>query len=150
MTKSSHQQMMLKLPDGAIVIRHACCPNGCNLMDQTTQIHGLPSICVRYLVDGRSGLAHLDPLYGRFDNMHDWEPPAGTVVEFSCPTCNVSLRSRDESCRICSAPMFTIVLTSGQVEGCLRQGCHYHSMTIVDHDALMQRLFVQHQLDAYL
>ncbi len=150
MSRKQHEKVTLQLPEGVIGIRHASCPNGCNLMDRSNPIHDLPSIQVRYSVEGKEGIVHLDPLYGRFENMHEWDPPAGAVVTFSCPACGVSLRSEEETCQVCAGPLFCLHLKSGIVEGCLRRGCVYHKMRIVDTDALMERLFNEKQLDSYL
>jgi len=119
-------------------------------MDPSTNIHDLPSIKVQYSFEGREGIAHLDPLYGRFESMHEWDPALGTVVGFSCPKCGISLHSEEGTCQICAAPLFSLQLSSGIIEGCLRRGCLYHKMTIVDSDALMERLFGQDQLNKYL
>jgi hypothetical protein len=150
MKEGPRERVTLKLPGGAIGIRNATCPNGCDLMDPEVKIHDLPSIKVRYTLEGEEGVAHLDPLYGRFESVHDWDPALGSIVEFACPHCGISLRSEDETCQTCSAPLFAIQLKSGIVEGCLRRGCLYHKMTIVDSDALMTRLFDENQLDNYL
>ena len=149
MTKP-RDKVTLHLPEGVIGIRNATCPNGCSLMDPTTTIHNLPSIKVQYSVDDKTGILQLDPLYGRFDSVHEWDPPSGSVVEFSCTNCGVSLRSEEGTCQACDSPMFALQLPSGIVEGCLRRGCLYHKMTIVDSDALMEDLFRQHHLDTWL
>lgn len=150
MEQGPREKITLKLPEGAIGIRHASCPNGCNLMDPEVKIHDLASIKVRYALEGNEGVAHLDPLYGRFESVHEWDPALGSIVEFACPHCGVSLRSEEDTCQTCAAPLFAIHLKSGIVEGCLRRGCLYHKMTIVDSDALMTRLFEKNQLDNYL
>jgi hypothetical protein len=149
MKREPREEVTLQIGEGEIGIRHAKCPNGCDLMDPAKLIHDLPSIKLQYTAEGRVGVVHLDPLYGRFDNIHDMEPPPGTVSEFTCPSCGVSLRT-EESCQLCAGPLFELQLPSGIVEGCLRNGCQYHRMTIVDNDTLMLRLFTQSQLDAYL
>ncbi|MBM3286674.1 MAG: hypothetical protein FJY88_04905 [Candidatus Eisenbacteria bacterium] len=113
-------------------------------------IHDLPSIRVRYDVAGKGGIIHLDPLYGRFDNLGEGEIPAGAMVEFSCPSCSVSLRAPEGTCETCAGNLFAIHLPGGIVEGCLRRGCHYHRMTIVDDGSLMDRLFSEHGRDSYL
>jgi hypothetical protein len=119
-------------------------------MDPEVTIHDLPSIKVRCVSEGREGVLNLDPVYGRFDNIQDWDPPKGTIVEFQCSSCGVSLKSEEETCQACGAPLFTLQLPSGIVEGCLRRGCLYHRLTIVDSDQLLEKLFEQHHLDSYL
>ena len=150
MKPKPREKVTLQLPEGVIGVRHASCPKGCDLMDPSQPIHGLPSIKVRYTLEGREGIARLDPLYGRFETVHEWDPAVGSIVEFSCPSCGASLRSEEGTCQICAGPLFVLHLRSGIVEGCLRRGCLYHKMTIVDTDALMQRLFADYHLDNYL
>lgn len=150
MPREPREKLVLQLPEGTVGIRHARCPKGCDLMDPSVLIHDLASIRVHYTLQGKEGTIHLDPLYGLFDNISDWDLPAGSVVEFSCPTCGISLRSEEGTCQTCAGPLFALHLPSGIVEGCLRKGCHHHRLTIVDNGALMERLFSQNQLDAYL
>ncbi|MGD8394800.1 MAG: hypothetical protein PVF43_04925 [Candidatus Eiseniibacteriota bacterium] len=144
------EKIELRLPEGVVGIRNAKCPKGCSLMDPDHPIHGLPSIKVMARGGEREGLVHLDPVYGRFDNVGDWDPPKGTIVEFECPSCGTSLGSDEAHCQACGGPMFQLQLPSGIVEGCLRRGCLYHRLTIVDSDALLQGLFEDHHFDAYL
>jgi len=150
MRSKPQDKVTLQLPEGVIGVRHATCPKGCDLMDPSQPIHDLPSIRVRYALGGKEGLAHLDPLYGRFESIHEWDPALGSIVEFSCPSCGASLRSEEGTCQICAGPLFALHLMSGIVEGCLRRGCLYHKMTIIDSDALMERLFTDNHLDNYL
>jgi hypothetical protein len=144
------EKISLQLPEGVIGIRNAKCPQGCSLMDPEVKIHDLPSIKVRFKAEDHEGILRLDPVYGRFDNIQDWDPPKGTIVEFHCDRCGVSLQSEDDKCQACGAPLFTLQLSSGIVEGCLRRGCLYHRLTIVDSDQLLVNLFEQHHLDTYL
>jgi len=150
MPREPHEKVTLSVEEGVIGIRHASCPKGCNLMDPTVLIHGLPSIRLGFSYEGRQGVVRLDPLYGRFENILDWDLPVGSTVEFSCPGCGESLRVQNETCQACAGPLFALHLPSGIVEGCLRNGCHYHKLTIVDNGSLMDRLFSNHHLDSYL
>ncbi|MBD3161703.1 MAG: hypothetical protein GF346_05550 [Candidatus Eisenbacteria bacterium] len=150
MARQEKEKVTLQIEEGTLGIRNATCPNGCDLMDPGVLIHDLPSIRVAYEAEGKKGSVHLDPLYGRFESVHDWDPPLGEIVEFLCPRCGESLRSDEGTCRICAAPLFALQLKSGIVEGCLRRGCLYHRMTIVGSDELMQRLFDDRSQDSYL
>lgn len=150
MAEVPREKVILRLPEGALGVRHASCPKGCDLMDPEAPIHDLPSIRVEVRAEGRKGTVHLDPLYGRFESIHDWEPPLGSIVEFACPACGESLQSDEGTCQICAAPLFALHLKSGIVEGCLRRGCLYHRMTVVGSDELMQRLFDERAQDSYL
>jgi hypothetical protein len=141
----------LEVPPGEVVVRHAECPNGCDLMDPEVEIHGHPSIRVAYEHADRKGEIHLDPIYGSHDNLFDRELPEGTILELSCPSCQVALRDPDATCTKCSAGMFTLHLPKGGfVEACQRKGCFHHKLRIVTGEQMMQRLFDEVGMDAYL
>ena len=56
----------------------------------------------------------------------DGTPKNGAIVEFLCPTCNISLTSPDEICQVCSSPTFLGHLPKGGIiEGCLKKGCYF-------------------------
>jgi hypothetical protein len=82
-----------KVDDVFIVVTQAFCPNGHNVIDETTSepFDGYPGIRLRVAHGDRSGEVHLSPFHG--DNtkrgMIDWEP--GTKLEVRCPICNVLL-----------------------------------------------------------
>ena len=60
-------------------------------------------------------------------------------------------RDPDTNCAKCSAPMFMLHLPKGSyVEACQRAGCVHHKMRIVTGEQLMQRLFDDVGMDAFL
>jgi hypothetical protein len=139
------------LPPGRLVVRHATCPRGCDLMDAEHPIHGHPSIAVRATHEGRTGRIFLDPVYGGHDNLAEIEVPATGVAEFACPGCGVSLRHPDTTCAQCAAPMFLLHLPGGGfVEACLRNGCFQHRLRVVTGEQVMQQLFDRIGMDAFL
>ncbi len=136
---------------GTLVMQHAACPAGCDLMDAAVKIHDHASIHLAYTFEGQRGHIHLDPVYGRFDNICDREIPKGMVVSFTCPSCGVSLTDVGSSCSRCTAPMFMLSLPRGNfVEGCQRNGCYNHKLHIVTGEQMMQRLFDDLGMDSYL
>ena len=140
-----------QVPEGQLVVRHACCPAGCDLMDPQVRIHDHPAIHVKYEQAGKQVSIHLDPLYGSYDHILESAAPRGTVVEFFCPQCATSLNDPDTNCAQCSAPMFMLHLPNGSfVEGCQRAGCSHHRLRIVTGEQLMRRLFDEVGMDAYL
>ena len=140
-----------QVPRGKLIVRHAKCPNGCDLMDEDVQIHGHPSIQVRLSFAGGEGQINLDPVYGKYENIAEAEVPDGTIVELACPGCGVSLKDAELKCSTCSAPTFALHLPGGGVvEGCLRMGCPAHSMRIVTGEQVMQRIFDETGMDAFL
>ncbi|HNS74093.1 MAG TPA: hypothetical protein PKI81_11845 [bacterium] len=141
----------LEVPSKVLRIQNAGCPNGHSLMDEDHLINGYPSVAVLARYRDETGLIHLDPIYGSFKNISQITVPDGELVEFLCPTCKVSLQDADQRCSVCSAPMFAMQLPKGGiVEGCLRNGCQFHSLKLVSSDELVKRLYESHSLDSYL
>lgn len=136
---------------GQLVVRHATCPKGCDLMDPARPIHGHPSIAVRIEHEGRTGGMYLDPVYGSHDNQCELEVPAGAVAEFSCTKCGTSLRQPEKTCTACSAPMFLLHLPGGGfVEACLRNRCFQHRLQVVTGEQVMRQIFDRIGMDAFL
>ena len=131
----------IEVPKASICVEAAHCPEGCDLVDPSVKIHGRPSIGVRISFNDKEGMIHLDPTYGGFDSESEIRIPEGTVVEFSCPHCNVSLKDEDMLCQTCSSPMFVLHLPKGGLlEGCLKKGCTFHTLRIVDTEAHFLRV----------
>lgn len=139
--KKKMEKVVVQVPAASLRVEDVRCPKGCDLMDPAVPIHGHPSIGIRFSFGDREGTIHLDPNYGTYDNVSDIEIPVGTIVEFRCPHCDASLRDEDERCTTCSSPMFALHLPKGGLlEGCLKSGCFYHTLRIVDPDAHFLRV----------
>ena len=139
-----------EVPRGQVVVRHASCPNGHDLMDKEIKIGDHPAITLAVELGGKKGTIHLDPVYGSFNNTCDLEIPEKSTVKFSCPTCQDTLPG-DESCSKCSAPLFVLQLPGGGlVEGCTRNGCNHHNLRIVTGEQQMNRLFNEIGMDSFL
>jgi len=94
---------------------------------------------------------HLDPVYGSHDNAAEIEIPESAVVELACPSCGVSLRDPESKCAQCAAPMFLLRLPGGGfVEACLRNRCLHHRLHLVTGEQMMQRMFDELGMDAFL
>lgn len=141
----------LAVPPGLLVVRHARCPNGCDLMDSQKPIHDKPSIHLAYELEGRRGDMYIDPVYGSHDNIFDAEIPKGSLPNFHCPHCSVSLKESGATCSACSAPMFALHLPEGgQIEACQRIGCFSHRLRIVTGEQQMRQLFDDLGMDSFL
>ncbi|MCK4303780.1 MAG: hypothetical protein KAY24_06045 [Candidatus Eisenbacteria sp.] len=139
------------VPKGTLVVRHAHCPKGCDLMDPEVKIHDNPSIHLVLKHEGKKADIHLDPVYGSHENICEHEVPKGAVVELFCPSCGMSLTDPEATCAKCSAPMFILHLPKGSfVEACQRSGCPHHRVRIVTGEQMMQRLFDEVGMDSYL
>ncbi len=121
------------------------CPNGHSLMTKEKTLDGQPAIKLRVTFGGHTGTIYLNPFYGKFEYESDIQLERGAVVDLSCPTCGVSLKV-DDYCNICNIPMFAVHLPDGgQVEACPTVGCHKHSLTIVDFDQQLERMYVDEE-----
>ncbi len=151
MKKKKNEVVEIEIPSKAIRVQHATCPNGHNLMDSEHKINGYPSIAVLAKYEDQEGLIYLDPVYGSFKNLPEIDLPKDKIVSFFCHECGVSLSDEGQSCNVCSAPMFALHLPHGGIiEGCLRNGCQFHNLKLVDGEELVKRLYDDHTLDAYL
>ncbi|MFH1144756.1 MAG: hypothetical protein V1774_09460 [Candidatus Eisenbacteria bacterium] len=141
----------IMVTQGSLVVRHARCPNGCNLMDPEHLIHDHASIVVKATLGEQSGHIRLDPHYGSFENLSEIDVAHGEVVEFACPHCGASLQDPGRRCAQCSAPMFVLHLPKGGfIEVCQRNGCPNHRLQIVTGEQAMQRAFDELGMDAFL
>lgn len=128
------EEVRVKLPKGAILVREGRCPNGCSLMNPDKQLSGRAAITAMVRNRGATGRIHFDPYYGNFAYECDIEIREGDIVGMYCPHCNVSL-SVEDKCGLCEVPMFAIHLPDGgEVRACPTVGCHNHELTIVDLD----------------
>jgi hypothetical protein len=145
-------QIEIEVPTKSLNLEHASCPKGHLLRNEQVKIHGLPSIYVKVKYRKQIGDLYLDSTYGSFDNIYKGiSVPDNAVVELLCPECQSSLTDKIERCQLCSAPLFILNLPKGSnLEGCLRKGCFFHKMKIVDADMQLGRLFENQTLEAYL
>ncbi len=128
-----------------LTVSDASCPEGCQLVTSDQLINDHPSIGVRFSFNETTEMIYLDPRYGSFENTCNIEIPDNQVVSFNCPKCNASLQDEEERCLTCSTPLFVLYLPSGGIlEGCLRKGCGFHKLQIVDLDAQFARLYGEH------
>ena len=146
-------QIEVEVSSTQLNVKHATCPNGHLLCcDESVKIHNHPAIKVKVKYKDKEGLLYLDPIYGSYDNIFKGiSMPKGGVAEFFCPECGVSLTDPSESCQLCSSPMFVFHLPKGGiVEGCLKNGCLFHKMKIVDAEQQLARSFENSTLESYL
>ena len=151
MSKKKKEVITLGVPSRALRIQNACCPNEHSLMDPTHTINGYASVKVLLRSGEKEGVIYLDPVYGSFSNVQDFDPSDGTIVEFYCPECQVNLESSEYKCAECGSSMFEIHLPNGgRVAGCLKNGCHYHVLKLEGGKELFDRLQQDEALDLFL
>ena len=113
-------------PFGHTPIRTALCPKGCNLLDPTLRIGGLPAIRVIRSCGGRETPVHLDPVYGRSGHRSAEGCEEGVVSSYVCPHCRRSLDTIEKRCVACGSPTFAVTVPGqGEVLWCARKGCHW-------------------------
>ena len=151
MGKKEKVQIEVEVP-ATLNVKHAACPKGHSLIDEKVKIHGYPSLKVKVRFKKQEGYIYLDPIYGSFDNIFEGITlKKSDVVEFFCPVCGVSLKDPNEICQLCSSPMFVFHLPKGGIiEGCLKNGCLFHKMKIVDAEQQFARLYENKGLESFL
>ena len=144
-SKRPGNNIEISLPPARLTVSDASCPEGCQLVTDERRINNSPSIGIRISFNGTTEMIYLDPQYGSFNNECAVEIPDNQVVSFNCPHCNASLQDEEERCLTCSTPLFVLHLPSGGIlEGCLRKGCGFHKLQIVDLDEQFARLYGEH------
>jgi two-component system NtrC family sensor kinase len=112
-------------PIGHEPIRKASCPRGCDLIEPTLKIRGLPAVRVIKLCRGREIVVDLDPVYGRAGHVTAGTFEAGTVASYFCSRCRASLQ-QSRPCGACGAGTFAVETAPGDlVFWCARKGCHW-------------------------
>lgn len=120
-------------PWGTTPIRKATCPTGCDLLDPSVKIGGMPAIRVSRSWDGQIATVHLDPVYGRFNHLASQPSPDGQISVFTCPRCREVLTLPGGRCPRCEAPTFGVrAPEAGVVEFCSRTGCHWARWEVVE------------------
>jgi hypothetical protein len=145
-------QIEVEVPTKNLHVNHAACPNGHLLQDDKVKIHGDPALKVNIKIGSKEGILYIDPVYGRYDNkVENITLKKGDVVEMFCPECGVNLGDPNDTCQLCSSPMFIFHLPRGGIiEGCTKNGCVFHKLKIVDAEKQVSRLFENSTMESYL
>ncbi len=113
-------------PRGHTQIRTSTCGKGCNLLDGTVRIGGLPAIRVLRVCGGRENVVHMDPVYGRANHISAESCEEGIVADYLCSRCRRSLMLPPRSCATCGGPVFGVQVPGrGEALWCARKGCHW-------------------------
>jgi two-component system NtrC family sensor kinase len=78
-------------PAGVLQIKAAVCRKRHELVDRKFEVDGRPAITMRYRQQDKTGLIHLDPMYGSNDHHLNDMPPLKEGVDLLCPECSTSL-----------------------------------------------------------
>ena len=152
MSNKEKIQVELEISSKSVNVQHAFCQNGHSLIDSSVKINGFAAIKVKVRANNQEGLLYLDPVYGSYNNIEKGLTiPKGTLVEMFCPECGKSLTDEQETCQVCSSPMFVFHLPKESIiEGCLKKGCMFHKLRIIDGEHQMMRLFENSTLESFL
>jgi len=111
-------------PRGNVTIRAAKCPKGCDLLDGSVRLAGMPTVRVVRRATDCEAVVHLDPVYGRANHRASEPCEEGVLAAYLCPSCRTRLDLLERRCAECGAPMFAVQVTGqGQAEWCTRKGC---------------------------
>jgi two-component system NtrC family sensor kinase len=120
-------------PAGVLQIKRALCRKRHDLVDRKIQIDGKPAISMRYKKSKKTGLIHLNPMYGSNEHRLNGMPDFDGDVELMCPDCSTSLIAEGELCPDCGSNVYAYeVPLKGLVHGCLNKGCGWHRWEQVD------------------
>jgi predicted RNA-binding Zn-ribbon protein involved in translation (DUF1610 family) len=152
MAKKEKVQIEVEVSSEILNVKHATCSKGHELCCSEKKIHGHQALKVKAKYKDQEGLMHLDPIYGSYDNIEEgMSMPKGGVAEFFCPECGENLTDSNDTCQLCSSPMFIFHLPNGGiVEGCLKKGCLFHKMKIVDAEQQIARSFENNTMESFL
>jgi len=145
-------QIEIEVSSNKLQVHHATCQNGHILQDKSVKIHGEPSLKVNIKCQGKKGILYIDPVYGRYENVFKGiELKKGDVVEMYCPECGIDLTDTNETCQLCASPMFIFHLPQGGIiEGCMKLGCVFHKLKIVDAEKQVARMFENNTMESFL
>ena len=132
--KISVDQSLISLsPHGLAQVKAAVCPKRHDLMDSEVKCYGLPTIRVKVVTRGTSGLIHLDPVYGKHRHQYGIDVASGNDLQVSCPQCDISLIEEDVKCPKCGSPVYAFeVLSHGVLEGCTKPECDWQRWPAMD------------------
>jgi len=148
MSDNEKVQIEIDISKNKLHVEHPTCSKGHSLKCENVKIHDYPSIKVKAKYKENSGFIYIDPIYGSFDNIIEgMHVPDGELIELYCPVCDENLTAKDETCQVCLSPMFVFHLPNNSiVEGCLKKGCMFHKLKIVDAEEQVSRLFEERML----
>ncbi len=118
------------------------CPTcGRDLMDDSVNLDGNPSIRVNFKLGEEKGELHLSSIYGSFRYLTEVKVGAGDVTDLYCPHCNALLNT-DRPCGVCGAPLAHLKLeVDGEVFFCSRRGCKTHNIELRDLEGSLERMY---------
>jgi len=126
-------------PFGVAQIKKAACPKRHSLIDNEFKIDGLPALKVKVVSNGKEGIVHLDPVYGKHRNHFDLGFDVSAEAKFVCPDCNSSIVQQDKLCPQCAAPVLSFEISGqGVYEVCSSENSNWEKWDFVDSAGLKE------------
>jgi len=120
-------------PLGIAQIKKATCPKRHSLIDNEFKIDGLPAIKVKVINEGKEGLIHLDPVYGKHRNVYNTGFKITRDTKFVCPDCNNSVVDQEKVCPICGSPVLSFEISGqGVYEVCSSENSNWEKWDYID------------------
>ncbi|NWF90596.1 MAG: two-component sensor histidine kinase, partial [Ignavibacteriaceae bacterium] len=133
-------------PFGVAQVKKATCPKRHSLIDSEFKIDGLPSLKVKVVSNGKEGLIHFDPVYGRHHNQFNLGFKIDKDSKFVCPECNISLVKQGVQCPICASPVLALEVSGqGVYEVCSSENSNWERWEFVDSSGLKEYLEIKIQ-----
>jgi two-component system NtrC family sensor kinase len=124
-------------PLGVVQIKKVICPKRHSLIDNEYKIDGHPSLMVKVISDGKDGLIHLDPVYGKHRNNFDIGFKIGKDAQYVCPECNRSIIQENAACPECGSHILAFEIPNqGFYEVCSSENSNWSKWDFVDNAGL--------------
>lgn len=131
-------------PYGVAQIKKAACPKRHNLLDNDFKIDGIPAIKVKVVSNGKEGIVHLDPVYGKHRNHFNIDFKIDKNTKFVCPVCDNSLIQQDQNCPECGSPVLALDISGqGIYQVCSSENSHWEKWDFVDSAGLKEYIEIK-------
>lgn len=131
-------------PFGVAQIKKASCPKRHSLIDNEFKIDGLPALKVKVVSNGKEGIVHLDPVYGKHRNHFELGFDIDKNTKFICPDCKTSIVEQDMPCPKCGAPVLSFEISGqGVYEVCSSENSDWEKWDFVDSAGLKEFIEVR-------
>ncbi|MBI5020428.1 MAG: HAMP domain-containing protein [Ignavibacteriales bacterium] len=131
-------------PFGIAQIKKATCLKRHSLIDNEFKIDGLPALKVKVVADGKGGIIHLDPVYGKHRNQYYPGIKINKDTKFICPDCDNSLVQQDKICPKCGSPILAFEISGqGFYEVCASENSDWERWDFVDSSGLKEYIEIR-------
>ena len=126
-------------PFGSAQVKKATCRKRHSLIDNDYKIDGMPSLKVKVVSDGKEGIIHLDPVYGKHRNNFEVGFKISKETKYVCPDCSSSLVQENKTCPKCGAPILAFEVSGeGVYEVCSSENSNWERWEAVDSAGLRE------------